>query len=952
MNIDSLRYHIARSFRTGAAVAALLCSGAATAAADHSATLVLGQPGFTTNDTNTGETAYTMNQPTHIAIGGGRVYMADSMNNRVLWWNTTAAFSTGRAADGVIGQADFTNNTSGATATTFNLPIGVAVDSSGNVWVADYNNNRVLEFAAPSTNGASAIKVFGQPDFTSHTAGTLAAANNLNKPWAMAFDSADNLWVADTQSNRVLEYNATTISNWASGTASSADKVLGQPDFTSSSNNSGEWGLSYPMGLSFNNVDDLWVADQNNNRVLRFRAADLASWTAGEASSATFVLGQATLATNLSGTTATKLAAPYDVKVDASGNVWVADTNNHRVLEYAVPTTGANATLVLGQAVFTTGTAGISATTMDTPESIAVDASGNVWVADSHNNRMLQYASPAVNGAAADLVLGQPVMTSNYTYWITGKTLNSAFGVTEGGGRVYVADSGDNRVLWWESSTAYTNGRTADGVIGQADLYSDQSNRLLAAPASNTLSYPAGVAVDASGNVWVADTGNHRVLRFPAPTAGVDAVADRVLGQANFAQLLSNRGGGATAADNTLNTPGGVAIDASGNVWVADELNHRILRYPAPVTNGMAANLALGQASLTANASGTTVSTLKAPRSVAVTAEGAVWVSDTQNNRLLKYSVPATGANADMVLGQTDYITGTPGATAAKLNYIYGIAVSTMGDVWVADESNNRVLKFSSPTANGQAADLVLGQADLTSSISNRGATAAANTLSTPINVALTSIGDILVTDINNNRVLKYLNPGILYTVSGQVVMDDTSAPLAGVTVTVSGSSADTAVTDALGDYSFTLQAGGNYTLTPVLSGYSFAPVSLSKTSLSHNWAVDYFRATSSASGFAGAPAVLVSGGPNGYAEPTKGYGATIALNPPKQTGHVTVRIFTQRGARLIKKLEADVTAGTTATIAWDCRNTDGEIVGSGSYLAIINGAGYDNKKITIGVLK
>lgn len=952
MNIDSLRYHIARSLRTCAAVAALLCSAAATAAAiDHSAVLVLGQPGFTTNDTNTGETAYTMDQPRHIAIGGGRVYVADGANNRVLWWNTTSAFSTGRAADGVIGQADLTSNTSGTTAAKFNLPVGVAVDSSGNVWVADYNNNRVLEFAAPSTNGASAIKVFGQPNFTSNTAGTPAAANNLNKPWAMAFDSADNLWVSDTQSNRVVEYNATTISNWASGTASSADKVLGQADFTSSSNNSGEWGLSYPMGLSFNTANDLWVADQNNNRVLRYTAGTLAAWTAGAASSATIALGQANLTDNLPGTAANKLSAPYDVKVDTnSSTVWVADTNNHRVLQYTVFIPGANATLVLGQSLFNTGTSGISSTKLDTPQSVAIDASGNIWVADTQNNRLLQFASTAASGAAATLALGQPVMTSNYPYWITGQMLNGAFAATEGSGRIYVADTLNNRVLWWESSTAYTNGRTADGVIGQPDLYSNRDNRSLAATTgSNTLSNPLGVAVDASNNVWVVDNGNNRILRFAAPVAGVDAVADLVLGQANFTDKARNRGGGTAA--NSLSVPGSVAIDASGNVWVADEYNSRVVRYPAPIASGMNADLALGQTSLTASTLGTGAATLRGPRSAAVLSDGTVWVTDSGNNRVLKYISPATGGSADLVLGQANYTTATFGATAAELFFPYGVSVSTMGDVWVADEYNHRILRFSSPTVSGQSANMALGQNGFTGSSSNRGGSTAANTLSAPLDVFVMSSGDLLIADYYNNRVLKYLDPGITYTVSG-LVKDDASAPLSGVTVAVSGSSADTAVTGAAGTYSFTLQAGGNYTLTPVLSGYSFVPVSQSSIALAGNWTAGDFTGTASASGFAGAPAVLVSGGPNGYAEPTKGYGATIALNPPKRTGHVTVRIFTQRGARLVKKLEADVTAGTTATIAWDCRNTDGELVGSGSYLAVISGAGYDNKKITIGVLK
>ena len=140
------------------------------------------------------------------------VFVADNGNNRVLWWNSASAYYTGRGADGVIGQPDFTTNTSGTTATTLWGPSGVAVDSSGNVWVADTSNRRILQYKASTIAGytpgvaLSADLVLGQVNFTTRSFGTFATM--LNSPSGVAVDSSGNVWVADQGNHRVLEYTA------------------------------------------------------------------------------------------------------------------------------------------------------------------------------------------------------------------------------------------------------------------------------------------------------------------------------------------------------------------------------------------------------------------------------------------------------------------------------------------------------------------------------------------------------------------------------------------------------------------------------------------------------------------------------------------------------------------------------------------------------------------------
>ncbi len=170
------------------------------------AVLVLGQPDFTHNDYDTSAT--TMDSPTGVAVDPttGKVFVADYFNNRVLRFASFSALSNGVAAEGVLGQADFTswvpNRGGSVAANTLNSPIGVALDEAGRLWVADYDNNRVLRFdaAASKANGADADGVLGQADFTHNElnrGGSAGGEHAESYPSGVALDEAGRLWVAD-----------------------------------------------------------------------------------------------------------------------------------------------------------------------------------------------------------------------------------------------------------------------------------------------------------------------------------------------------------------------------------------------------------------------------------------------------------------------------------------------------------------------------------------------------------------------------------------------------------------------------------------------------------------------------------------------------------------------------------------------------------------------------------
>ncbi|MBX2997156.1 MAG: fibronectin type III domain-containing protein [Caldilineaceae bacterium] len=220
-------------------------------------------------------------------------------------------------------------------------------------------------------------------------------------------------------------------------------------------------------------------------------------------------------------------------------------------------------------------TNGPTATVLCGPESVAVDAAGNLYVADTYHHRILVFYNPDTDttSTAADAWLGQP-------------GLNSGWGNYDSNG--------------------------SDGIV-------------------EGFCHPRGVAVDANGTVYVADGGNHRVLIFNNPLTG-DRLPDRVLGQANFSNGINSQCGvaypaGGSAA-NRFYSPLGVAVDSGGHVYVADLVNNRVQGFAPPLTNGMNATITFGG--------------LHFPHDVAVDRNDNLYIADTRNDRVLAYSHPPT----------------------------------------------------------------------------------------------------------------------------------------------------------------------------------------------------------------------------------------------------------------------------------------------------------------------
>ncbi len=745
-----------------------------------SAYRALGQPNLQQNAVNTA-TAASLNSPKGIAVdSSGHLYVADTSNHRVLGWADESSFQNGEGATLVLGQPNFDQTIpEGIGAQGLAFPAGLAVDpTTGNLYVADVGNNRVVRFPHPFASGYNGLPdaVFGQPNFNTHTANTGGInSHTMDGPLAVACDSQGNLWVSDTGNNRVLRFPASLLNTTDPG----PDIILGQPNSTSRTAEGGSVVsgsvFNTPWGLAFDAKGNLYVADYLNARVLQFQAP------LNSSSVATTVYGQATFKTRTvpAVPTASSLAGPSGVALDALGDVYVAVPADNRVLVFAADSaSGAAAESVIGQPNLTTNTVNTgafpeaSAISLAGVTAIALDSQNSLLAADAGNNRVLLYTA---NTASATRVLGQPGFSENGPNQIKPGSINSPYKIaidySAAPFALYVSDTNNNRVLVWTDAAHFHTGDAADFVIGQPNLYTALPNVDGGAnltPSAIDLFAPKGIAVTSNGDLFVADSGNNRVLHYPRPVAQSGRITpDIVLGQANFTSSSTD-----TVSAGLLNSPGGLAIGPNGDLFVADTGNNRVLEFPNGATTGAAAIRVYGQTSFTTAALPTTVSaeTLSAPQGLVVDGSYNLYVADLGANRVVVYpstnSAPQSGLPASLVLGQAGFgsSTGAGGATGLKLPF--DVALDSGGNIFVSDAENNRVVVYPSlvnlllsPGAP-YSAYLAIGQQKITGSAPNWDTTnglATPEGLVAPAGLLVDRQDTLYVGDTGNSRVVQFL---------------------------------------------------------------------------------------------------------------------------------------------------------------------------------------------------
>ncbi|MEM9017737.1 MAG: NHL repeat-containing protein [Verrucomicrobiota bacterium] len=358
----------------------------------------------------------------------------------------------------VLGQTDFTSNqTSPVTASSMDSPEGITVDpTTGKLFVADLSNHRILRFSSSSAyqTGAAAEAVLGQTDFDQSSSGL--SATKFSDPTIIFVDNQGRLWVGDRDNSRVLRFdNASAI-----GTGAPANAVIGQPDFDSDDDPAGtpHSKLDSPTGIFVTPNGTLWIADTGFDRILRF---DNAATLNGEVA-ADQVIGQPDFSTFAENTTRNGLTDPFGIWIDGGGNLYVCSLGNSRVLRYddiESAGNGPNASIVIGQPDFVTGTSGDGPQKLSNVYYLGVSPSGTLWVGDYSNYRFLGYRNAAnlPSNPIPDIVVGQPDLNTDTERTISNQDFASANSIAFGrSGSIFFCDWDGNRILRYSDPVSLT----------------------------------------------------------------------------------------------------------------------------------------------------------------------------------------------------------------------------------------------------------------------------------------------------------------------------------------------------------------------------------------------------------------------------------------------------------------------------------------------------------------
>ena len=681
----------------------------------------------------------SFNLPNGAAVdSSGNVYVADTHNNKIRKVSTAGVVTT-LAGSGSSGSTDGTG-----TAAMFNGPMGVAVDASGNVYVADENNNKIRKVTS-----AGVVTTFAGSGSFGAADGTGTAASFEN-PMGVAVDASGNVYVADSSNNKIRKVTSAGVVTTLAGSGS-----WGSTDAPGTAAS-----FECPAGVTVDASSNVYVADTYNNKIRKVTSAGVVTTLAGSGSWAS---------TDGTGTAAS-FYFPSGVTADASGNVYVADSSNNKIRK--VTSAGVVTTFAGSGSYGSTDETGTAAS-FDNPTGVAVDLSGNVYVADENNNKIRKVTSARVVTTFAG-----SGMTGSNDGLATGiiASFNGPSGAAvDASGNVYVADQGNHNIRKISTAglvTTFAGSGSAGATNGTGTAAS--------------FNYPVCVAADTSGNLYVAEAGNHDIRKV-SPVGVVTTLAGS--GSSGWAD------GTGTAA--SFNRPWGMAVDASGNVFVADSHNNMIRKVTSA---GVVTTFAGSGTAGSAEGTGTAAS-FNNPDGVAVDASGNVYVGDLNNNKIRKISptgVVTTLAGSGVV-GATD---GT--GTAASFDSPVGVALDTSGNVYVADDYNYRIRKIS--------------PAGVVTTLAGSGSYGSADGLGTaasfnyPDGVVVDASDNVYVTDWGNNNIRKIIQP------AKTVPVITWAAPAAIPYGTPLSSTQLNATADAVGNMVYTPAAGtvlsvGSYSL-------------------------------------------------------------------------------------------------------------------------------------------
>ena len=803
-------------------------------------------------------TAANVPYPHAVAFDGAGNYYFTTSNtndaNRVFKVDTTGTLTVFAGT----GLAGYSGDNGPATQAELDGPYGIAADSAGNVYIADCNNSVVRKV---DNNGII----------------TTVAVPDLFEPEGVAVDNSGNVYIADTWNFRIVEVTAdgtfqVVVGNgWCEGGGAACGD-------NGPALNAGIGGVS-SLAVDGASPPNVYIVDPTNNEVRKFSVGGYITSVVGNGSNSGSSSGDGGPAT------IAQLAGPEAVAVDPTGNLFISDMDGWRIREVPVANgnlyTSAGYTATIAGYIYTVaggnncpnpwggcgdGGAAISAG-LGQVAGLAVDGSGNIFMAD--------YGSLGIREVTASNGIINTVAGNGFTYYAgngvaaSGASLNQPAGVAfDSSGNSYIADQSNNLVRKVDATGKITtiagipgqSGYNGDGIaatsawlwgptkvaVYQGNLYiADTRNCVVrmvdpsgnistfagsqwfgsqgdncgysgdGGPATSaTLGGPSGVAVDSSGNVYIADTGNHVVREVSGGTINTIAGTGGTPG-------YSGDGGSATSA--ALNYPNDVALDAAGNLYIADTDNCVIRQVN---TKGNITTFA-GNGSCAFSGDGpATLVSLSNPEGVAVDALGDILIADTKNN-LVRW-VDGQGFMHTVAGNNTYGFSGDGGpATSAELANPWGIGTDPSGNIYIADSSNYRVRVVNALAAlSASTTNLTFGSQ-------------AKGTSSDPQSVTLSAVGPLTISNIA---------PTGDFSESDDCPIDTTLAASCTLNITFKPTGAGTrtgAITITDNGYFTTsltinLQGTGNALTpqtitfpTPVTQTYGAAPITLSATASS-----------------------------------------------------------------------------------------------------------------------
>jgi uncharacterized repeat protein (TIGR01451 family) len=730
-------------------------------------------------------TSATFYGPTTMALdSANNLYVIDSYRVRRI-----------DAATGIIttvaGTGNYGSNGDGGLATAATIiPAGIALDAASNLYITDSYTGTVRRVDA----GTGIIHtVAGGGPCCQAVDGVAAVSAYLSSPGGLATDRSGNLFIAESQRIRRVDAVTGIITTVAGGSFG----YFGDGGLATSA------GLTYPHGVWVDSGGNIWIADTQNYRIRRVDAATgKISTVAGNGNSGFGGDGgPAALAW---------LASPNTLAIDSSGNLYIGDGGNSRVrfVDFASPQTALGTSSVNVGAAAGNGSVSLTITPAGAAWQASSSAawltitnpsgSGNTTLSYSYsaNNSVTQRSatisvygatltvtqagaiatlssSSATLGAAAGSTTTALTLTpavswtaSSSASWLTvnpssgnaNATITLTFTANAGtGARSAAATIAGQRftVLQLGSAGAYTPwGSSGFGQIRTIAGNGSSSWTGDGVPATSTGLSAVGVALDANGNLFIADSNNNRIRRVDAVTGAVTTVAGN--------GVSSYQGDGGSAILAALYNPTAVAVDGSGNLFIADTYNNRVRRVNAAtgVISTVAGN---GNTSFSGDTGLATAASLYSPQGLALDSQGNLFIAESSNHRIRRVDA-ATGIITTVAGNGAGGFSGdSSAATAASLWYPRGVTLDSSGNLYIADTSNYRIRRVDAATG---IITTVAGSSACCGSGDGGAATAAG--LSYPGGTAVDRAGNLYIADSNSNRVRRVdAASGIITTIAG-----------------------------------------------------------------------------------------------------------------------------------------------------------------------------------------